>query len=382
MAEFSDFDRACMARALEIARLGRGRTSPNPMVGAVLARDGKVIGEGYHASYGAPHAEVAAILSAGSGCEGATLYVNLEPCCHFGRTPPCVDAILHAKIARVVAAIEDPNPKVQGQGFERLREAGVLVESDLLREEALQLNEIFITFHTKRRPFIIAKWAMTLDGRVATDSGSSQWISNDESRAYVHEIRSQCDAIMVGVGTVMRDNPRLSVRIKGYKGRQPTRIIVDGWLRSPLGGRCFRQGRHAAPVILAATAMAPQGRVERAEQAGHKVLILEGKRGIVDMNDLCAKLFENGITSVLVEGGRQIHTNMFREGLVDKTIVFIAPKLVGGKRATGPLDDLGVQLISEAARLYRVKIQTFGADVCIEGRVRDRKRGNGARNGA
>ena len=370
VAPFTETDRRHMSRCLTLARQGLGKTSPNPMVGAVLVRDGKVLGEGAHMKLGAPHAEVAAIVAAGNDCRGATLYVNLEPCCHHGRTPPCVQAIARSGIRRVIAAMEDPNPLVSGKGFGALRAAGVEAEVGLLERQARQLNEVFVTYHTKKRPFVIAKWAMTLDGRTSIDSGPSRWISHELSRQYVHQIRSQCDAILVGVGTVIQDNPQLTVRLKGYSGRQPTRIIVDGDLRSPLGARCFSRHRGGAPTILATTSMAPPERIRRAERAGHKVLQVRGRRRIVDLAHLCGRLYDEGISSVLCEGGRQIHTSLFREGLVDKVIVFVAPKLIGGQRPTSPLEDLGIGRMKEALALERIEIHHFRDDVCIEGHVK------------
>lgn len=357
-----------MTRALAIARQGQGLTAPNPMVGAVLVRDGKVIGEGAHLKYGAPHAEIAAIVAAQNDCKGATIYVNLEPCNHFGRTPPCTQALIRHGIKRVVAAVQDPNPLVGGGGFKALREAGIQVDVGAMAEESRELNEVFFTFHEKKRPFITAKWAMTLDGRTSVDPGASYWISNELSREYVHRLRTEHSAIMVGIGTVIQDNPRLTIRLRGYRGRQPIRIIVDGVLRAPLGSRCLSK-RGGSQTILAASTGVPPERVERMEAAGHKVLITESKRRIVDLEDLFRQLYELGITSVLVEGGRQIHTSLFKLGLVDKAVVFIAPKIFGGKKPTGPLEDLGINLVSKGFTLERVQIRQFGTDVCIEGNV-------------
>lgn len=357
-----------MSRALEVARLGEGRTSPNPMVGAVLVRNGEIIGEGAHLKYGAPHAEVAAMVASHNQCKDATLYVSLEPCSHFGRTPPCADAIIRNGIKRVVAAVQDPNPLVSGSGFKLLKEAGIQVESGLMADEARQLNEVFFTFHEKRRPFITAKWAMTLDGRTSVEAGASYWISNELSREYVHRMRSEHDAVLVGIGTVIQDNPRLTVRLKGYHGRQPVRVIVDAALRSPLGSRCLSK-RNGGQTIMAASIMAPPERIERMELAGHKVLLTDSKQRMVNLEDMFRKLHLEGITSVLVEGGRQIHTSLFKLGLVDKVVAFIAPKIFGGMRPTGPLEDLGISLVSRGISMERVKILQFETDVCIEGHI-------------
>jgi diaminohydroxyphosphoribosylaminopyrimidine deaminase/5-amino-6-(5-phosphoribosylamino)uracil reductase len=367
--QFTEADRGHMARVLDLARLGLGKVSPNPMVGAVLCREGNVLGEGAHIHLGAPHAEVAAIVDARGDCQGATLYVNLEPCCHQGRTPPCVESVIRAGVKRVVAAVEDPNPQVKGQGFAALREAGVRVDVGLSGEESRQLNEAFFTFHTEKRPFFTAKWAMTLDGRTSSDSGASQWISNDVSREYVHRLRSRNDGIMVGVGTVLQDNPRLNVRLKGYRGRQPIRIIIDDGLRSPLGARCLSRRGGGRPAILAASSVASDERVERMRKSGHKVALIPGRKRMVDLKAFAHHLHGEGITSVLIEGGRQIHTSLFRDGLIDKVVVFMAPKLLGGRLATGPLDDLGIGAPTEALELERIEMHHFGQDVCVEGHV-------------
>jgi len=368
VASFSDQDLYYMNHALAIARQGEGKTSPNPMVGAVLVRDGEVIGEGAHVRYGAPHAEVAAMVAARNDCKGATLYVNLEPCSHYGRTPPCADALIRNGIRRVVAAVKDPNPLVSGQGFEALKKAGIQVDVGAMEEESRQLNEVFFTFHEKKRPFITAKWAMTLDGRTSVDPGASYWISNELSREYVHSLRAGHDAVLVGIGTVIQDNPRLTVRLRGYRGRQPSRIIVDAALRSPLGARCLSR-RAGGPTIFAASSSVSHERVTRMENAGHKVILTDSSLRMVNLEDLFSKLHYEGITSVLVEGGRQIHTSLFKLGLVDRVVVFIAPKIFGGKRPTGPLEDLGINLVSGGFSLERVEIRQFATDVCIEGHV-------------
>jgi len=363
-----------MARALELAAQGLGQTSPNPMVGAVIVRDGETIGEGAHMRLGGPHAEVAAMVDCEGGCEGATMYVALEPCCTQGRTPPCADALIKAGVKKVVCAVEDPNPKHQGKGLEILRKAGIEVQVGLLEKEARQLNEVFFTYHTEKRPFYVAKWAMTLDGRTSTDSGSSMWITNEESREYAHVLRSHCDAIMVGVGTIIQDNPRLTVRLKGYTGSQPTKVIVDGSLRSPLGARCFGR-KYPRPAIFAATEISSPARIKRAEDAGHRVLIVHGNRRMVDLREMSRMLYEEGVTSVLVEGGRQIHTSLLRENLIDRVVVYVAPKFVGGRTGTMPLEDLGIAAMENALELERIRIQHFGHDVCIEGHInRDESR--------
>ncbi|HBF33261.1 TPA: bifunctional diaminohydroxyphosphoribosylaminopyrimidine deaminase/5-amino-6-(5-phosphoribosylamino)uracil reductase RibD [Candidatus Sumerlaeota bacterium] len=363
-------DRQYMRQVLELAALARGCTSPNPMVGAILVHGDQIIGQGFHEQSGHPHAEVMALRDAKANehdVKGATLYCNLEPCNHEGKTPPCTETIIKSGISRVVAAMIDPNPMVCGSGLRRLRSAGIEVDCGVLEGEARRLNEAFITYHQLKRPFIIAKWAMTLDGRTSTDSGDSRWISNDESRRYAHEIRSCVDAVAVGVGTIFFDNPRLTVRLDSYKRRQPKRIIFDGFLRTPIGARCLdATGGH---VILLCTDKAPQDRIERMRKAGHTVLVVPGRGRIIDIGAAMHQLAEAGIQSVLVEGGRQLHTALIRERLADKIVVFVGAQLVGGERPTSPLIDLGIQNMKGSIQLKNINFKSFGDNACIEGYV-------------
>ncbi|MBN1868885.1 bifunctional diaminohydroxyphosphoribosylaminopyrimidine deaminase/5-amino-6-(5-phosphoribosylamino)uracil reductase RibD [Candidatus Sumerlaeota bacterium] len=358
-------DRQFMHLALELAERARGQTSPNPMVGAVIVQGDEIVGQGYHQRAGEPHAEIVALREAGERARGATLYMNLEPCCHQGRTPPCTETILRAGIARVVAAMMDPNPLVNGGGFRRLRVAGVEVDFPVLEGEARRLNEAFLTYHLLKRPFTIAKWAMTLDGRTSTDAGDSRWISNDASREYAHEIRASVDAIAVGVGTILADNPKLNVRLKEYERKQPARIVFDGRLRIPLGARCLDPSGGQAIVVASTTA--PKERVDRLKKAGHKVLLVPGKKRFVDIGAALEILAGQGILSVLVEGGRELHTSLLREGLADKIVVFVGPRIIGGVTSNGPVTDLGIARLRAAMTLKNVRIRTFGTDACIEG---------------
>lgn len=357
-----------MKRALELARLARGMTTPNPMVGAVIVRDGKIIGEGYHAAAGQPHAEIQAIKNATSDVAGATMYVTMEPCCHWGRTPPCVDALIKHKIARVYAAMQDPNERVAGKGIKQLRAAGIKVEIGLCEEESRRLNEAFVSFHAWHRPFVICKWAMTLDGKIATQTGDSRWITNDESRAYVHEIRSCVDSVMVGIGTVLMDNPNLNVRIEGFHGRQPRPIIIDGSLRIPIRAKCL-ENSDPGRCIIATTEAAPPERVARLRDGGHHVVVLHGRRGILDMRELISELRILDIQSVFCEGGSGLNGALFQAHLVDKVIAFIAPKLVGGSNAKTAVSGWSVPFMNKAVTLENVSFRTFGTDVCMEGYV-------------
>ena len=363
-------DRQYMRLALELAEKGRGRTSPNPMVGAVIVRDDEIIGQGYHRRAGEPHAEVEAIADAGGdkAVRDATVYVTLEPCSHQGRTPPCADRLIEAGIARVVAAIPDPNPLVAGRGLRRLRSAGIEVDCGVYEGEARRLNEAFITFHLLNRPFIIAKWAMSLDGRTSTDLGDSKWISNEESRAYSHEIRASVDAIAVGVGTILHDNPRLDVRLPRYKERQPACVIFDGRLRTPTKARCLEKHR-GAEAILVTTEFATNERIDRMREAGHTVLVVPGKNRMIDIAEALPMLAHLGIQSMLVEGGREIHTSLLRAGLADKIVAFMGPRIIGGESLMTPLVDLGIQKMRSAIQLKNVTVKSFGTDACVEGYI-------------
>jgi diaminohydroxyphosphoribosylaminopyrimidine deaminase/5-amino-6-(5-phosphoribosylamino)uracil reductase len=359
-----------MQMALALAARGRGRTSPNPMVGAVIVNDGNVVGRGFHARAGEAHAEVVAMREAGERNVGATLYVTLEPCSHVGKTPPCADAVIEAGIQRVVAAMEDPNPLVMGQGFEKLRQAGIQVEVGCLAQEARRLNETFITYHELRRPFVTIKWAMSLCGRTAHDSGQSKWISNKLSREYGHRLRSQHDAVMVGIGTVLADDPMLNVRLPNYNGPQPKRIVIDGDLSIPTRARLLRE-RAGSEIILFTTTFAKTEMVRHFESEGCRVVVIPSQRRIIDMSQVLSEMANLGIQSVLIEGGRQIHTSLLAKKLVDKIVVFVSPKIFGGAMLRAPVEDLGIPNVENALQLRDVKWQSFGEDLCLEGYLRE-----------
>ncbi len=361
-------DGAWMRRALELAARGWGATSPNPMVGAVIVKDGKVLGEGWHHAAGQPHAEIEALRAAGGPVRGATLYVTLEPCSHVGRTPPCAPEVVRQGFRRVVVAMTDPNPRVAGQGIAQLRAAGLRVEVGLCEREARRLNEAFVAFHVLKRPFVIAKWAMTLDGRIATQTGHSRWISNEKSRMYVHELRARCDAVMVGIGTVLADNPALTIRTPGYSGRQPRRLIIDGNLRIPLKAKCFEDAR-PGEVILATTELAHRDKVERLRAAGHDVVVFPERRGLVDLKKFIRDLRSRDILSILCEGGSTLHGALLEARQVDKIVAFVSPKLVGGNLLKSPTAGWGVQFMTQALELEEPVSRIFDEDVCIEGYV-------------
>ncbi len=355
-----------MRRALELARLGQGRTSPNPLVGAVVVRDGQEVGCGYHAAAGSLHAEAVALAAAGPLARGATLYVSLEPCDHHGRTPPCTDAVLAAGIARVVVAHEDPDPRVRGRGIARLRAAGVEVQVGVLEEEARRLNAAYLKHRTTGLPLVTVKWAMSVDGRIATRTGSSRWITGPQAREEAHRLRDTHDAVLVGIGTVLRDDPALTCRIPG--GRDPLRVVVDSRLRTPPDARLLREG--SSPVVVATTPQAPRDRVQRLQRAGAEVWVCAEDRGRVSLPDLFGRLAQRGVLSVLVEGGSGVHAAVLEAGLADRLVAFLAPLVVGGRQAPGPVGGDGVADISQALRVGDLTVRPLGQDLCVEAEVR------------
>lgn len=354
-----------MRRALTLARRGMGWTSPNPMVGAVLVKDGQIIGEGYHQKYGAPHAERNALASCTQSAQGATLYVTLEPCCHYGKQPPCTQAILDAGITRVVVGSRDPNPLVAGKGLEQLSSHGVSVETGVLERECEQLNEAFFHYIQTRRPYVVMKYAMTMDGKIATRTGASQWITGEQARQRVHLDRHRYCAILVGVGTVLADDPLLTCRMEG--GRNPLRIICDTHLRTPLSSQLIRTAG-AVPTLLA-TCCTDAGQAAPFIAAGCRVWTLPERDGHVDLAALMERLGSEGIDSVLLEGGGTLNWAALTCGIVQKVQAYIAPKLFGGEAAKSPVAGLGVALPDQAVRLKNTTITALGADFLLESEV-------------
>jgi diaminohydroxyphosphoribosylaminopyrimidine deaminase/5-amino-6-(5-phosphoribosylamino)uracil reductase len=362
-----------MSRALSEACRGRGAVEPNPMVGAVVVRGGTVVAVGHHARFGGPHAEAVALEQAGESARGATVFVTLEPCCHHGKTPPCTDALIRAGVTRVVAAMRDPFPRVDGGGFARLTEAGVAVEVGPLESKARRLNAPYLKRLATGRPFVLAKWAMTLDGKIAARSGRSAWISGPRSRALVHETRGRMDAIIVGVGTAVADDPRLTARPPGP--RVATRVVIDGSARLPAEGTLAMTARNV-PVLVACSASAPSERVDRLTALGAEVLILpESVPGRVDVVALLDELGRRQMTNVLVEGGGRTLGAFFDAGEVDEVDIFLAPMIEGGAHEFTPVRGVGVDTINEALRLDDVTVSRVDDDVRIQGRVRHREPG-------
>lgn len=357
-------DEFFMDRALELARQADGWTSPNPLVGAVVVRDGRIVGEGYHMKAGTPHAEVHALKMAGSKARGAALYVTLEPCCHHGRTPPCTDAVLKAGITRVVAAMEDPNPVVAGKGLRKLQAAGVEVKTGVLEQESRQLNEVFLKYIVSHEPFIAVKSAVTLDGKIATKTGSSQWITGSEARIMAHRLRHRYDAVLAGIGTVLADDPLLTVRVPGEKLKNPVRVIIDSQLKIPFNAQVLDTGQ--APTIIY-TAGVNSYKLEVLEDKGVEVVACPGEEGRVDLAAVFRDLGKKGITGVLVEGGGEIHGSIFDRHLADKIYIFMAPKIVGSHRAPGMIGGSGISRMGEAVKIYRRTIEQVGEDLLITG---------------
>ena len=359
-------DEIFMREALRIAKNAEGRTSPNPLVGAVVVREGKIIAEGWHRQAGTPHAEVHALNMADKLAKGATLYVTLEPCSHFGRTPPCANRIVEAGIKKVVVAMTDPNPKVSGRGIEILKSAGIEVKVGVLEDDAKKLNEVFLKWITKKMPFVTAKFACSLDGKIATSTGESQWISCEESRKFTHHLRDISDAIMVGSGTVLADNPTLTTRLENFSGKNPARIIVDSLAKTPLDFNVVCDKK--AETIFAMTENAPQEKISALKSRGVEI-IFAGSGDKVDLKILLEKLAEREITSVLVEGGGNLHFSMLEKNLVDKIFAFIAPKIIGGKNSKTAVEGAGFLELKNAVELKNLTTQKLGEDILICGYV-------------
>ena len=359
-----------LRRALDLAEKARGRTAPNPIVGAVVVREGRVVGEGYHERAGAPHAEIHALLQAGPDAKGATLYVTLEPCAHQGRTPPCVPAILEAGIARVVSAMEDPDPRVAGKGHELLRAAGVAVTAGCLEREAAEANAEYLHRVQTGRVFGVLKAAITLDGRMASPGGEPRWITGELARARAHELRDRYDAILIGRTTLEMDDPRLDVRIPGER-RNPVAIVLDSRLRAPASRKLWERAKSGAQVFVAAVDPPPADRVRMLRDWGIDVLpVPADESGKVDLNALFEILAQRGLNSVLVEGGGMVHTSLLSQRLAQRIHLFLAPMVLGGDgpRLSG---DLGLR---SGIRIEDTRVETLGDDLLFTGRIRSTPR--------
>lgn len=352
-----------MRRALKLAKKADGKVSPNPLVGCVIVKNGKIIGEGYHMEYGGNHAEVNAILNTNTSVEGSCMYVTLEPCSHYGNTPPCAKRIVEEKIEKVVIGMKDPNPKVCGQGIKILKEAGIKVEMSSLGYECERLNEKFIKYITTKKPFVALKWASTLDGKIATKTKNSQWISNEKSRAYVHKLRNSYKGILVGVNTVIEDNPRLTCRIEN--GINPIRVILDTNGRTPLDSEVFKVN---GKTIMLVRENLIRELEEKFKNVNASIIGCRTKNGRIELNNALVKLGEIGIDSLLIEGGGTVNASFLQENLVDKIYTFIAPKIIGGE-GLNSIDSLGINMVSESVKLNIGKVEQFDNDIFIESYV-------------
>lgn len=362
-----------MRRALLLAQQGCGWVSPNPMVGAVIVKQGRIIGEGYHHRYGELHAEREALAACCESPCGATMYVTLEPCCHYGKQPPCVEAILAAGISRVVVGCGDPNPLVAGKGLAVLREHGIEVREQVLEAECRQLNEVFFHYIQTKRPFVVMKYAMTMDGKIATSSGASQWISGETAREHVHRLRSRYRAIMVGVGTVLADDPLLTCRVPG--GRDPVRIICDSSLRTPLESQVVLTADKVPTII--ATCCQDEERSARYRRTACRIISLPADaKGQVDLLPLMDILGQEGIDSILLEGGATLNWSALHSGIVNKLLAYVAPKLFGGAGAKTPVGGIGCDRPDQAVMLKNSKISRLGEDFLIESEVDSCVHGN------
>lgn len=357
-----------MRLALEEAVKGRSYTSPNPMVGAVIVKDDRMIGKGYHHGFGQAHAEIEAIASASESIEGATMYVTLEPCSHYGKTPPCSLALIQAKLKQVVIATLDPNPLVAGKGIQMLQSAGIEVITGVLEEEGKELNRIFFRFIQENKPYVLLKSAMSLDGKIATRTGSSQWISSIESRTHAHFLRAKYRSILVGVNTVIADNPSLTIRLsESY--RQPIRLILDSSGRIPLDSQVLTDA-HASNTWVVTTDRMPDDVEKNIRDRGASVIRCIRHQGKVDLNDLLQKLAVQGVDSLLIEGGSNVAYSALEAGIVDEVIFYLAPKIIGGKEAFVSIGGQGVATVNQAFELEQMKTEMMGPDVVISALVK------------
>ncbi|CAM5200883.1 Riboflavin biosynthesis protein RibD OS=Ureibacillus acetophenoni OX=614649 GN=SAMN05877842_10257 PE=3 SV=1 [Ureibacillus acetophenoni] len=357
-------DQDYMKLALDLAASALGNTNPNPVVGAVLVKNGVIVGTGLHRKAGEPHAEVHAFNMAGDHAEGATLYVTLEPCSHYGKTPPCANLVVKSKVARVVVATRDPNPEVAGRGVRLIEEAGIKVDVGVLEKEAIQLNERFIHNMLTSRPFVISKFAMTLDGKIATYNGHSKWITSEEAREHVHETRHKVDAILVGIGTVLADDPQLTTRLKTGVGKNPIRVILDSKLRIQMEAKVV-DTKLAKTIVVTSTTNRDSEKVTSLQEQGVNVVFIDQNENGLDLEQMLDELYKLGITDVLVEGGGEVNASFLRTGLINKFLVYIAPKILGGKNSKTPFLGQDLQSMDEAVELEFESYQQIGQDLFV-----------------
>ena len=364
--DFLSYDEKYMKLAMQLAGNAIGRTSPNPLVGAVIVKDNRVVGCGWHRKAGTPHAEVHALNQAGELAQGADVYVTLEPCAHYGKTPPCAKALVEAKVKNVYGGLLDVNPKVAGKGFKILEDAGIHVEYGFLQDELRKQNEVFFKWIEHKKPFVVLKAAMTLDGKIATATGQSKWITNETSRAYGYKLRDIYDGIMVGINTVIEDNPMLTARVDG--GKNPIRIVVDSSLKIDINANVVQD--KSAKTIIATTDKADKDKILKLQAQDVDVIVVDkGKNDKVDIEKLLDILGQQNICSILVEGGATLSGSFVAKKLVDKVYFFIAPKIVGGKEAKTPVAGTGILNLQEALALKDIQVEKLDEDILIIGRV-------------
>ena len=349
-----------MELAIQLAKKGNGLVSPNPLVGCIIVKRGKIVGKGYHKKYGQEHAEINAIKAAGKKSNNATMYINLEPCSHWGKTPPCTESIVQAGIREVIVAMEDPNPLVDG--YKELKFRGLKTKIGILKEEAENLNEFYNKYSKRKRPFVILKLAMSLDGKIATSTGDSKYITSKDSRKHVHQIRNDVDAILVGINTVTRDNPLLDSRL--VKGKNPIKVIVDSTLKISEKAKVLKD---PGKVIIATTSKAPKKKADKLHQKGATILTLKAKAGLVDLKELMKELGKSEISSVMIEGGAELAGNAIKEQVVDKVMMFSAPKLIGNGLA--PIKNLNIKTVKKAINLKNISSRQIGKDFLVEGYI-------------
>jgi len=365
----SDYEKF-LKESFSLAEKGKGLVSPNPMVGAVIVKGKRVLGKGFHKSFGLPHAEIEALKEAGSKAKGATLFVNLEPCCHWGKTPPCTTSIISSGIKEVICCMKDPNPLVNGKGFQELEKNGIKVRVGYLEEQAEKFNFPYITYITKKRPYIVLKWAETIDGKIATFTGDSKWITDEPARRYVHKLRSKVQVVMVGIGTVLKDDPELSVRLGGKK-RKPRPLVVDEGLRIPLRAKVLRTQAEAG-AIIACVEKADTKKKRTLEKLGAEVIETKAdKNGLLSLKELLRRLGEKKIAVLLCEGGARLAGGLLERGLVDEVQFFYSPKLlIDGKGLVGVMGE-EARKIQEAISLIQPKIERIGLDFLLSGLLRE-----------
>lgn len=396
-------DEKYMKLAMNLAKRGEGKVNPNPLVGAVIVKDNKIISKGYHREFGENHAEIEAFNNLDSNSDGATMYVTLEPCSHYGKTPPCVDKIIENKISKVIIGCSDPNELVKGKGIEKLKNAGIEVKISNLESECKKLNETFIKYIKVKKPFVVLKNAMSLDGKISTYTGQSKWITGEESRESVHNLRNKYMGIMVGVNTVIKDNPELTCRLKN--GRNPVRIIVDSNLRIPINSKVILNNKNSFNfkllkefnseienindflkednnlkiknkialkdiTIIATTEKVDKEKIKILESKGVLVLVTKEKENRVDLNDLMIKLGKLNIDSILLEGGSELNFSAIEERIVDKIVCYIAPKIIGGNSSKTPIGGQGIEKISDVINIKDMKFKSIGEDIVVEGYIR------------